>query len=143
MASNPELEILREYTAKNFDEAIRELVFYIKACRAIGGVPMIRTGYASMPYRKEDYLGVLVLCYGRANVLPSMWIWAPEKDPKWRELVEKFKRMVGDYKYVLAEYGHLVPDEEVEAELRKLFPPEVIEALRKRPPIPAVRGPVV
>ena len=136
-------EVLEHYTARNFEEAIRELVMYIKMCLKIGGVPMIRTGYASMPYKKEGYLGVLVLCYGRAQVLPHIWVWAPERDEKWKELVEKFRRMVGDDKYVLAEYGHLVPDEKVEEELRKLFPPEVIEALRRRPPIPAVRAPVV
>jgi len=129
--------VLGTVTATSFDEAIKYVVMYVKACLRIGGLPMVRTHYAKHPFKFGDYLGIMLVCYGRADFLPRLWVYAPADDPRWRSFVETLKRMVGDYRYILAEYGHLVPDEEVESYLKKLLPAELIEKLAKLPVIPA------
>lgn len=113
-------------------DAIRELVKYVRKCLLIGGLPMIRTKYIA-PFERPDKRGVMVLCYGRADVMHREWIWAPKADKEWSDLVDRLERTVGDYRVVLEKYGHLVSEKEALEELKKEMPEPVIEALRARP----------
>jgi len=123
-------------------EAIRELVKYVKECLEIGGLPMIRTEYGGIPftYTKDTtpYRGIIALCYGRAEYLPSVNLSAPDIG-EWKELVDEFTRYAGDYRIVLYKYGDLVTREEVEKELERKLGRELVEELRSRPLIPVVR----
>jgi len=121
-------------------EAIRELVKFAKECLEIGGLPMMRTEYAGMPFSTTvdttKMRGVMALCYGRARYLPSVTVFAPEAEDEWRELVEDFTRYAGDYRMLLYRYGGLVSDEEVERELERRLGRELLERLRTAPLMP-------
>ena len=123
-------------------EAITELVKYVKECLEIGGLPMIRTEYAGIPFKytkdTTPYRGIIVLCYGRAEYLPSINLSAPDKG-EWKELVDEFSRYAGDYRIVLYKYGDLITREEVERELERKFGRKLVEELRSRPLIPVVK----
>jgi len=123
-------------------DAIKALVKYARECLEIGGLPMVRTEYAGVPFRyREDgaaYRGVIILCYGRAQYLPALDVFAPESDREWRELVGEFEKYAGDYRILLWKYGGLVPEEEVERQLVERLGRELVEKLRAAPLIPRV-----
>jgi len=116
-------------------DAIRELVAYVKACLAIGGIPQTYTHYGGFFRRFEidGYLGILVKCYGRAEYLHGEWIFAPESDKEWSELVNTLSQMVGDWRYILEKYGNLVSTEEALREKLPFLPKKMIEELAKMP----------
>ena len=129
----PKMEELFKKTFTRFEDATKEVVKYIKACLMIGGIPQLRTKYAGMVFREDGYIGVMAICYGRADYLPREYIFAPETDEKWREFIKFCEEYFGDYRVVLRLYGHMVTDEEVRAMLERILPKEVIERLAKMP----------
>jgi len=84
-------------------KGVEKVVEFIEKCLKVGGVPMVVTRYAGRRLTGPDGSpAVIVRCWGKRDVLEGGTIYGiPE------EFIEKAERYVGDYKWILAEYGHL------------------------------------
>ncbi len=127
------MTVTERYIFNNSIDAIRELVTFVKACLAVGGIPQTYTHYGGLEFVSGKYLGILVKCYGRGEILHGEWIFAPESDEEWSRLVKTLSEMVGDWRYILEKYGNLVTTEEA---LRRKLPflsRKIVQELSKLP----------
>lgn len=126
-----------EAEKKRFEEgreAIEEAVKFVEACLELGGIPHLRSKYAGLPLREQGRRGIMLVCYGRAEHLPSEIVLAPGSDPEWYEFVRTVEGYTGDYKVIEEKYGKLVSEKEVKEFLRELgLTEEEIEEIRRQP----------
>ena len=122
------------------EDAIREALTFMEACLDIGGIPHFRSKYAEFPFRKrvrpEEVLrGIMLVCYGRADYIPSETVFAPIRDPDWRKFVRTVEEYAGDYLVIGETFTEFIPSpEEVEKFLRDLgITPEKAKELAKMP----------
>ena len=73
----------------------REATEFIYLCRAKGGLPMFRTGYAGVEFDRR----VLAVCYAPREHVPSMVF---EEVPP--EIMGTLRRAVGDWKILWGLY---------------------------------------
>ncbi|RLE44364.1 hypothetical protein DRJ16_02400 [Candidatus Woesearchaeota archaeon] len=87
-------------------KGVAELVKYIDKCLDAGGFPIVVTRYAGARIRGPDGTpAVVVRCFGRREQVPGGVIYGLPED-----VIKKAEEFVGDWKWILAEYGHLVED---------------------------------
>jgi len=126
-------EAKRKYFTRGKD-AVKEAVKFVKECIELGGIPHLRSKYAGMPFRERGRRGIMLVCYGRSEYLPSELVLAPGSEEEWYEFVKDVEGYTGDYKIIVDKYGELVSDSEVLRNLRELgLTPAEIEKIRKLP----------
>jgi len=80
-------------------KGVEDLVKWVKECVDAGGVPLITTKYAGRRFEYEGKPAVVVRCWGAGERVKGGMIYdIPE------ELIEKFEKYIGDYKWLLREY---------------------------------------
>ena len=85
-------------------KGVRSLVEYVDKCLKAGGVPMVVPRYAGRRITGPDGSpAVIVRCWGKREEVPGGMVYGLPT-----EIVEKAEQYVGDYKWLLAEYGHML-----------------------------------
>jgi|GEM_PF-2266074 len=122
------------------EDAVRETLKFVEVCLEVGGIPHLRSKYGGFPFRerlnREKILrGIKLVCYGRAEYIPSETVFAPVDDRLWQRFVKTVEDYVGDYKIVAEEFPEYAPSpEEVKRYLIRLgITPEEAEKLSKMP----------
>ena len=89
---------------RTLGRGVEKVVEFIEKCLEVGGIPMVVTRYAGRRLKGPDGSpAVIVRCWGKRRVLEGGTIYGlPE------EFIEKAEQYVGDYKWILSEYGHML-----------------------------------
>ena len=94
----------RELKFSSVQDALVETVAFILKCLSAGGVPMSRGTWA-----EDGYIGRTWICYGKADEIRSVRIFAPSSNPLWRELNRLLDMETGDWRIVLKIAYPLLP----------------------------------
>jgi len=92
-----------EIRCDNTVDALVETIAFILKCLKEGGVPISRGTFV-----EDGYLGRTWICYGKADEVRSVRIYAPASNIMWRELNRLLDQTYGDWKYVLTRFSHLL-----------------------------------
>jgi len=80
---------------------VETLIRKIRECESAGGIPQVVPEYGGKEFVGPDGSpAVLFRCWGASEAVPGGVIYGLP-----RELVERAKKTVGDYKWILEEYG--------------------------------------
>jgi len=109
------LETLGKKAAKVALDWKTNIADYIVACRQDGGIPIFKTRYAEEPLRTvSGERAVLALCWaGKGSIEGKWFVNVPEED------IERMERELGDWRFLIEEYGE--PDQ-----IRKAYEAKVI-----------------
>jgi len=113
----------REAELKIFEnplDAFKQVVIFRDVCDLEHGTVIAKTTYGETFITKDNNLCILLVCYGRASVVPSLWVCAP-RGTIWEEFVKNLKQNPEDWAII----------EEWRNRLKISIPREVIEKIRE------------